>query len=166
METDLTSFLVSHDGGQDTVRIESRDGLGRIVVANAPVTVLGSIIIREKPVLVWKTGDWMDYLDHFLDSSDEVKRIVLDMFAPPEDSTTMREAHTTASRLKMIYPRAAECEFTVIRKLIGIANTNAHEYYGTTSDSYREVVVSFVGERISSGKSALFAFGSKVAHSW
>lgn len=156
---DLSKFLVA---GVDLTTVEIRPGLGRVVVANYDSYEVGTQLIREKPVLIWKSGDWCDYIEKFLELPEAEKAIVLDMFAAATSAQDYLASLVLLRCTEMVDQVGSEAK---MKQLVAIANTNAHEYYGTVAESFHEVVRP-VGERLSSGKSALFAFGSKVAHSW
>jgi SET domain len=140
-------------------RIENHESLGRIVVVSTDAEK-GSRIIREKPVIVWTADDWADFFSKFrrLEQCDQDD--ILDMFHPPFSTPPMmaleREAFAIARRISM--------EPSKVLKILAICNTNAHEYYGNRNQVYFEDL-SANGRRTGSGKSALFLYASKVAHS-
>jgi hypothetical protein len=176
--SDLRRFLVHHDdvddGNEDNgvapVKVVAMDGkLGRVVVAAQCQTKLGQVLFRETPVLVWNTdgdavGTWKSYLDAYLAAPDEDKAIILDMFAPPDDSSLVQKLRREAMAICASCSKyTAALRFDMVLKLMTISNINSHEYYGHPSEDFREVLSSLTS-RLSSGKAALFVFGSKVAH--
>ena len=166
---DLTRFLVADDGQEPATRIEESTGdLGRVVKANVSTERAGCLMIRERPILVWKaekfSDELTDYFDQFLALTEEDKALVLDMCTPPVNSDMMRKAGVTASIYQERYQ--SRLDHGMLQKLIGIANTNAHEYCGGAEAEYSEVFLPLGATRSGSGKAALFVYGSKVEHSW
>ena len=163
-EISLESYVVN--GGDDrTTKIVCTPELGRAVVATRDFPVVGEVMLRERPLLVWNTrgNPFSNYLDCFLDAPQEVKALVLDMHTPPEDSSFMKSLAGDAVLLSLQSERYLALGVEKIIKLLGVSNINSHEYYGTPSEAFYDVVSE--SQRLHSGKSALFAYGSKVAHS-
>jgi len=134
MEIGLTQYLVIIPDGEPTkatTRIEYREGMGRIVMANRAIESVGAPVIREKPVLVWDSENWADYVDQFLSLPETEKSIVLDMHSPsPVESSSMTMQNMVQSALACSISRPGEIGGKTSRKLIAVANTNCHEYYG------------------------------------
>ncbi|OEU17854.1 hypothetical protein FRACYDRAFT_238282 [Fragilariopsis cylindrus CCMP1102] len=144
--TDLVAIVDSSTSRTD-------DDLGRVVIATKDVSV-GTTIIREKPVLVYKHGAWLEMVSAFVNLDEESKDGVLNMFHPPPKLSVMPEEKLVARQLSI--------DPTLVQKLILISNFNSHQYFGCDQERFNEVV-SFSPS--SAGKSALFLFSSKVAHS-
>jgi hypothetical protein len=144
--TDLVAIVESSTSRTD-------DDLGRVVIATKDVSV-GTTIIRERPVLVYKHEAWLEMVTAFVALDEESKNGILDMFHPPPKLSIMTQANLVAGQLSL--------DPTLVQKLILISNFNAHQYYGCDQERFREGS-SFSPS--SAGKSALFLFGSKVAHS-
>jgi SET domain len=159
---DLFSKLVILDDkdAKSITRIENRDGIGRVVVCRENIDSIGTILIREKPLIVWQTDDMDDFLEAFVSASAEDKEIALDMFTPSFKSSIMLKSSSIAQSLSF---RHHNLPFETIHKLVGVIEINAHEYYGHRDSQYAEVTT--FASRLSSGRTALFAFGSKVSHS-
>ena len=156
------SFLYCNIESADFVAVESRTGdLGRVVVATKDVAI-GIKIIRERPILVNKSGDWSGMISAFMALDKKSKNGVLNMFHPPLSSQSVQSQHL---KLQAEYlGRQLSMDSTLVHKLMAISNCNGHEYYGCDNELYHEAPrESF--SRKSSGKMALFLFGSKVAHS-
>eukprot|EP00977_Amphora_coffeiformis_P012802 scaffold3234_cov166-Amphora_coffeaeformis.AAC.17 len=132
--------------------MEHRPSLGRVVVAARSFRV-GEIISREAPVLVWNTGHWLQLEDKFRDLCIQDQTSILDMYYPPLEETTGMNLSMT--QLVGTTP--------LLRKLVAIANTNSHEYYGYHNIAYTETITP--NATPGSGKVAFFAYASKVAHS-
>jgi hypothetical protein len=155
-----SSFLYCNIESTDLVAVvestsRTDDDLGRVVIATKDVSI-GTTIIRERPVLVYKHEAWLEMVSAFLALGEESKDGVLDMFHPPTKPklSIVTDANLVASQLSL--------DPTLVQKLILISNFNAHQYYGCDQERFHEVA-SFSPS--SAGKSALFLFGSKVAHS-
>lgn len=146
--TDLVAIVDSSTSRAD-------NDLGRVVIATKNISV-GTTIIRERPVLVYKQGAWLELVSAFVALDEESKNGVLNMFHPPPNLSIMPEANLVASQLSL--------DPTLVAKLILISNFNAHQYFGCDQELYNEVVASLFSPS-SAGKSALFLFSSKVAHS-
>ncbi|OEU06873.1 hypothetical protein FRACYDRAFT_252779 [Fragilariopsis cylindrus CCMP1102] len=157
---DFDSFLYCNIESTDLVVIvdsstisRTDDDLGRVVIATKDVSV-GTRIIRERPVLVYKHGAWLELVSAFVALDQESKNGVLNMFHPPPKLSIMPEAYLIASQLSL--------DPMLVQKLILISKFNAHQYHGYDQERFSEVV-SFSPS--SAGKLALFLFSSKVAHS-
>ena len=163
----LESYVVNVDAeDKPATEIVSTEDLGRVVVATKDFLNVGEVILREKPLLVWdnQTNGTRQYLDAFLDAPAEVQNLVLDMHTPPESSQYMKSLRSTALNFCNAFPRySAVLGVDKMVKLIGVSNINAHEYNGRPPEAFYDVVSE--ARRLSSGRSALFAYGSKVAHS-
>ncbi|CAB9527677.1 SET domain [Seminavis robusta] len=147
---DLSSFLIENKG--DLV-VERREGQGRLAVATRPLTNLFETVIREKPALIWRSDDFVHYLQQFRSSSSSLQNVILDMFHPPLDSPAVSDLREGAMELAPlgIFTTKGKESVDFIHKLLAIANTNTHEYYGAQDRN--------------TSMSALFLFGSKMAHS-
>jgi hypothetical protein len=161
---DLASFLVPPAPGGDShtkvVRLATHEDLGRIVIATVPYDDIGRPILRERPLLSWSRGS-SNLFNAFLEAPSHVKDIVLDMFTPPANSTLMLQAAAIAGTCAVTYPRASTLGRETMTKLIGVEMANAHAYYGREDLQYFE----HIGGPTGAERSALFAYGSKVAHS-
>lgn len=154
----LQALAVGCDNSPTTemTKVEMHATLGRIVVATADVGV-GCVLIQEAPLMVWASNDWFDFLNTFESLPKVSRQGVLDMFHPPLDSETIQGLEQLAVHLKS----RSSLDVRTIHKLLAISNTNAHEYYGKVASEFHEI--RGAGE-IRSGRSALFLYGSKVAH--
>jgi hypothetical protein len=145
------------------------DGIGRAVVASEPQTDIGKVLFREKPIIVWDTeggevNTWRSYLDAFKDLESHDKALILDMHSPNEECQIVRNLDRIARTLCDEYERELGHELTL--KLLATAETNAHEYYGRPAGDFQETCsVDAMIARRTSGRAALFVYGSKVAHS-
>lgn len=160
----LASYLVG--GAEDrTTKIVCTPELGRAVVATRDFSEVGEVIFREQPLLVWDShvNYFSNFLDRFLDSPQEVRTLVLDMHTPPVDSRFMKSLTETAVALSVQSTRYLTLGVENITKLIGVCNINTHEYYGRPPEDFYDIVSE--SRRSGSGRTALFAYGSKVAHS-
>jgi hypothetical protein len=162
-EVDLSAYVIENNG----IRIESRPGMGRVTVAKKPFEMLHAKVVREKPALVFNTGDNLDYLQKFAAADESVQNGILDMYHPPLSAPSVRSLATAAHWLRK---SGVFVDVEFIHKLLAIMATNAHEYYGTMSNStdgdltqYEQVGV--VGKVNNTGKAALYIYGSKIPHS-
>jgi len=164
----LLSLFESHIVSEDrqATKIVTTKEFGRVVVATRDFPTIGDVIVRERPLLVWDNRDhgFACYLDAFLSASPEAQSLILDMHTPPTDSKYMANLRSTAVALcRQLSNYNAQLGVDKVVQLIGVSNINAHEYYGRPAEAFHEV--ESTEARISSGKSALFAYGSKIAHS-
>lgn len=143
------------DGFVSKTSIAERQGLGRVVIAAQDFAV-GDVILREDPVLVWTSGDWRQCMEQFRDLPHDDQLGILDMFHPPLDEDPANDG--------TMFGFPAGMDAQKIRKLVAIANTNAHEYYGRAQVMYSEIVMPD-GIDPRTDKAALFLYASKVAHS-
>jgi hypothetical protein len=79
------------------VTIVLREGYGRVMVATEPILDVGTVIIREKPLMQWKTYQWETFFDAFLASSIETKKRILDLYVPEHHRLLMDTAKYVAS---------------------------------------------------------------------
>lgn len=163
----LESYIVTFENDEDkrVTKIVATEDLGRAVVASKDFPLVGEVILREMPLLVWDntTDERHQYLESFLDAPEHVQNLVLDMHTPPMESDYMQSFRPEAVAICGMSPRFCALGVEKVIKLMGVSNINAHEYYGKPTEAFYEVIA--VARRISSGQSALFAYGSKVAHS-
>jgi hypothetical protein len=153
-----SSLLMRNVESKELTKVVTRQDLGRIILAATDIDV-GYVVIRETPTMVWRHDDWMDLFTAFQALPEESRQGVLNMFHPPLDrSETMRYLGRLALQLKS----RSSLDVGTIHKLLAIAATNAHEYIGTNQELYREVIG--FDERSTAARSALFLYGSKVAH--
>ena len=157
---DLSAFLIENKG--DLV-VDRRKGQGRLAVASRPLSTLYEIVVRERPALIWRSDDFCQFLLQFRAAGKGVQDAILDMYHPPLDGSGsdsdssdssgvagLREgARELASMRILEEPHQNDPRF--IHKLLAIANTNTHEYYGARHSG--------------TSMSALFLFGSKINHS-
>jgi hypothetical protein len=78
-EDDLSASVIENNG----IRIETRLGMGRVTVATKPFDLLYAKVVREKPALVFKAGDDLDYLQKFAGADESIQNGILDMYHPP-----------------------------------------------------------------------------------
>eukprot|EP00811_Abedinium_folium_P026858 NODE_4004_length_1949_cov_10.892426.p1 GENE.NODE_4004_length_1949_cov_10.892426~~NODE_4004_length_1949_cov_10.892426.p1 ORF type:complete len:553 (+),score=77.67 NODE_4004_length_1949_cov_10.892426:120-1661(+) len=139
--------------------VEHHPAMGRVVVATRDFDK-GEVVIDEAPLLVWANGD-IALLSAYRAAPLFVQETVLGMFHPPLDSNTpvISCSRTIAYRLaRQHHDLGLDTELA--HKLLAIANTNAHTYYGEKVP-FTEM---FEGSQ-GTPKSALFDLSSKVAHS-
>ena len=167
MDSLLQSFVVTQEDTVPATQLSTRPGMGRVFVATKDFQTVGQVVLRERPLLVWSSSNardhFLNYLDAFLEATLEVKSLVLDMHTPDDDPDYMQAIRASASSLCRQYPRVGSLGVDKVTKLIRVANINAHEYTGKPAEAFQEVFM--FGDRVPSGKSALFAYGSKIAHS-
>jgi hypothetical protein len=161
-EDDLGASVIENNG----IRIETRLGMGRVTVATKPFDLLHAKVVREKPALVFKAGDFLDYLEKFAAVDDSIQDGILDMYHPPLSAPSVSSLAPVALWLKKSGP-FKDVEF--IHKLLAIMATNAHEYFGTMSSVTDGDLTRYeqagVGTVNNTGKAALFIYGSKIPHS-
>ena len=162
MTSDLLEFLDKNEKIAKN-HIAEESGMGRVIISDSNVTV-GEHVIREKPILVWRTSDNFieNYIESFLALSINYQAIVLDMFSG--NTSTVRDKKIFAQLLLSMPGIDTRLGHDKLMSLTRIMNLNAHEYYGHSDVAYKEITSSL--PRISSGKAALFAYSSKVSHSW
>lgn len=152
----ISLFDLNVESTEDVAMEYRKVGLSRVVVATKDVEV-GTKIIRERPVLVFdNSGDWEEMVTLFLALDETSKNGILDMFHPPLSSPT---------DISILTGRKLSIDPNLVQKLITICNCNAHEYYGNDGEEYSEIQQTSFSTRLSSPKSSLFLFASKVAHS-
>jgi len=153
----LPALLTKNLESNDLTKVEMHQTMGRIVLTTASVKKVGTILLRESPVLVWKNDDWVEFLAKFESLTDEDRYGVLDMYHPSLDTKQMQELLPTALDLAS-RSTISTLDTAIIHKLLAIVYTNAHEYYndGETSSEVPSQ---------HQQHTALFLYGSKVAHS-
>lgn len=173
---DVLAFTIAsnEEKNHNIFAIETRDGIGRTIVATESVDELGKTLICEKTLITWTVDNWFEFIENFLESSNEIKNLILDMYVPPDNGNIMQNAKTFTMALEYSYSRFAELGRQRTTKLIAIGMGNSYVYhlprtsptnlrvYDLTSTSSNRVVekCDFTG-----GISALFAFGSQLSHS-
>ena len=148
----MTEYLES----TDLVELSRNDEHGRVVIAKENISI-GQKVIRESPVIVWKQNNWVDFFRQYstLPGSDQVG--LLGMHSLPLDCPQLNEEKVRIIQSASI----AGIETSLALKLASICVANCHEYHGNAEQMYREVV-SFIPQRLGSGKTALFLYASKV----
>jgi hypothetical protein len=161
-EDDLSASVIENNG----IRIETRPGMGRVTVATKPFDLLHVKVVREKPALVFKAGDHLDYLQKFAAADESIQNGILDMYHPQLSASSVCSLASVARWLKK---SGVFNDVEFIHKLLAIMATNAHEYFGAMSSStdgdltqYEQVGVGTVNN---TGMAALFIYGSKIPHS-
>jgi hypothetical protein len=96
------------------LKIETRDGKGRVVEATRSFDVLWEKVIREKPTLVWTADNWVDYLTQFQRADEATKSAILNMFHPPLSAPSV--AHLKFSRQSPL--QSGWVSFTVLISFI------------------------------------------------
>jgi hypothetical protein len=161
-EEDLSASVIENNG----IRIEIRPGMGRVTVATKPFDVLYARVVREKPALVFKAGDDLDYLQKFAAADQSIQNGILDMYYPAISNPSVSRL---ASATRRMQKSGVFNDVKFIHKLLAIEATNAHEYFGTVSSSsdgdltQHEYVDGGIVKN--TGKAALFIYGSKISHS-
>lgn len=158
---DLESKLLLNEG----LAIQSKDGMGRVTVATKSFgsDKNGAAIIRETPTLVWPDGNFDQFLLAFQRADRSTQEGILDMYHPPLSASPVAALGTVASALM---GRHGYDDAAFIHKLLAIVATNAHEYYGEQlAASGGDLRVHETYNSPGAPKSALFLFGSKIAHS-
>ena len=168
----LEGFLVPINGqggeSKSNTRIIEEDGLGRVIFSTDSFE-LGDCVIREKPILVWEGHDiqcsYISYIEGFMELPQEHQSVILDMFS--DDVFDPREIARTELALLMTMPQLeSQLGAQKVRQLIRIAKLNAFEFYGYRNVQYLETISTFNPGGRPGGRSALFAYSSKLAHSW
>ena len=149
----MTQYLES----SELVKLGETIELGRFVVATTKVEV-GNTIIKESPILVWKSNDWLEFFTKYEQLPIDEQASVLDMFCFPTDSTQLQSQMAAISHGAFV----AGIEISLALKLASICNANCHEYHGFDNEAYSEVMTF---PRMGSRKAALFLYASKVSHS-
>jgi len=161
----LEGFLVPINGqegeGKSNTRIVEEDGLGRVIVST-DTFVLGDCVIREKPILVWEDHSILgSYIEGFIELPQEHQSVILDMFSG-DVFDPLEIARTELALLVTMPHLESQLGAQKVRQLIRIAKLNAFEFYGYRNVQYLETI----GTRNPGRRSALFAYSSKLAHSW
>jgi hypothetical protein len=161
IEMDATSSKSS------LVTIVNREGYGRVVVATKLIHELGTVVVRERPLLEWTINNWDEYLINLLNSSNETKKQVFDMHIPKEDSKVMQAALRRAMSCLETYARYPALEREFAAQLIGIAISNSHSYSDSQLETLDELIdaLSPGDDYCGDTKSALLSVGSRIAHS-
>lgn len=140
--------------------IETQEGLGRVLVARQAFPAW-SAVLCEAPLLRWRAlagrEGLAELLEAFEAASPDVQAAVLSLAHPPLDS----EAPRCVERRELAKEEGKQlCSLSVgtIHKLLMIVDTNAHTFFGE---------MELGGGAVAHGveQSALFAVGSKAAHS-
>ncbi|CAB9509538.1 expressed unknown protein [Seminavis robusta] len=157
---DLKFFLARlQDNELDPTSIETSESLGRYVVARRDFSDLGTVIFREKPMVVHSDNDLRQLYDGYLNATDHTKQLILDMYTPPSNSALMLQAAMMSGLSALGYRRAAELGPQKMTKLAGASMTNSFAYYG------RPLQYTEITQATTRKKAALLAYGSKLAHS-
>ncbi|KAG7341425.1 hypothetical protein IV203_023377 [Nitzschia inconspicua] len=157
----LEKKLILNEG----LTITTKDGMGRVAVAmrDFGTEKFHHAIIREAPSLVWSDRDFGQFLLAFKRADSDAQKTILDMYHPPLSTPHVVELGTLASALA--YLRVYQ-DVAFIHKLLAIAATNGHQYYGEPIAAADGDLRQHEMLRSSEApKTALFLFGSKIAHS-
>jgi hypothetical protein len=117
--------------GQGDTELRTDETLGRIIVSNKTYTQLGSIVVREQSLVVWPNDRWDLLLEELRYLDAETILMVLDLYTPPLKSKLMIEVRQIA---QFLCTSTNDWPIDQIHKVVGAAQTNAHEYYGHTAD--------------------------------
>lgn len=91
----IEAMLLSNKG----LTIETRGGLGRLAVATKDFDEMNETVIRELPSLVWREGDYQDYLRSFKGADIHIQSAILDMYHPSFTSPSVVGLRGLASML-------------------------------------------------------------------
>ncbi|KAL7470673.1 hypothetical protein ACHAXS_010926 [Conticribra weissflogii] len=109
----------------------------------------GTAVIREYPVIIWKTDDWVDFFKKFKRLTEDDQAAITNMNHPPLSSPELlRELPVIRAAC------ATNTDIFLARKLSSVCLMHEREYNGEESHT--------IG---SSAKSALFLFSSRVSRS-
>ena len=129
--------------------------LGRVTIATRSFERLYVPILREKPAIVCRSSDYMDYMEQFLQCPEEVQIGILDCFHQSLEESTMGKSLVEPA--KLLFLLGVLDDFTLIHKLLSIYATNAHQYKENSSSDD--------ADDTDTDTSALPIFGSKLPHS-
>jgi hypothetical protein len=147
------------------ITIEHRGGFGRVAVTTESIEDVGTIVIREKQLLLWENHKWDEFFEKFLELPDATKRLILDMTVPPRNSKPMEGAEQSAAYLLQDNPRFRQLGVEYVTKLIAIAKTNVHSYSDKQLGKLEDMLDGLSDAHSDESKCALLALGSHVAHS-
>ena len=122
----LDSQLLTNNG----LQIETREGMGRVAFTTKKFDKMYEKVIREKPALVWEVDNMFDYVQKFKEADAKTQASILDMYHPPLSAPSVAKLKKTAATLAMM---GVDHDMDFIHKLLAIATTNAHQYYGETA---------------------------------
>lgn len=152
------------------VRVDVVPGLGRAVVATRHFAP-GDEVIVEAPLIMWREntpqGEGRVFLKAFLDASPRARESILDMAHPSLDEELLivkilkEHADKLASSPEFAKSRLLDAK--TIHKLLLISATNTHTFRG--GDAAADKLSQHMPGDEERAPSALFALGSKVAHS-
>jgi hypothetical protein len=136
---DLELLVLENNG----LRVISHPEMGRVAVATRSFDRLSlETVLREKPALICKANDYLDFMEQFLECPEESQVGILDMFYQPLSSPMGKSLMEPA---QILYMLGALADVHVIHQLLSIYATNAHQYQDD--------------------KSAMPILGSKISHS-
>jgi hypothetical protein len=141
-------------------KMEWREHYGTVPVATKPILALGTIIMREKPLLFWNTHQCHEFFDQFLQLSDEKQKLICAMFVKPTYNVMER-----AVSLLQAHARFQKLGTNFAAMLIAIADINAHSYCEKRLGTFQEVMEGLSSSTNINAKSALLEFGSNLATS-
>ena len=101
------------------------------------------------------------YIEGFIELPQEHQSVILDMFSG-NVFDPLEIARTELALLMAMPHLESQLGAQKIRQLIRIAILNAYEFYGYSNVQYLETIVT----RNPGRRSALFAYSSKLVHSW
>ena len=121
---DLECLIVENRG----LASEMHPQMGRVLVATQPLTDLYQPVLREQPALVCQQGDYMDYMEQFLDLPETLQVGLLDMFYQPLHSPM---GQSLVEPAKILFLLGALEDLVVLHQLLAILVTNGHQYQET-----------------------------------
>ncbi|CAB9512354.1 SET domain [Seminavis robusta] len=120
--------------------------LCRTTVATRSFDTLYVPILIERPATICASGDFLAYLEQFLNAPEDVQLAILDCSAQPLDSPM---GQSLVEPAKVLFLLEVIDDFDLIHRLLSIYATNAHQYK----------------EDDDGGIGCLPLFGSKMNHS-
>jgi SET domain len=165
--TSATSCTTSSIPNNGKVAIVNRVGYGQVMVATESILELDTIVFREKPILFWEVENWDELFDRYLNASKKIKKQVLAMFIPPEDSKARNDAAEYVKPCKKSFPRFKELGKDLAIQLISITIANAHSYMNSSFESVEQRMAGLLrfGKNQGDTTSALLPFGVHIRHS-
>ena len=142
------------------IKVSYSDGakgksLGRTTVATRSFDTLYVPVLRERPAIICASGDYLGYLEQFLNSSEDVQMGILDCFAQPLDSPM---GQSLVEPAKLMFLLGVLDDFNLIHRLLSIYATNAHQYKDISDK------VNTGADEKDDAIGCLPIFGSKINH--
>lgn len=127
----MNDFVTENNG----IRVETMGDLGRVVIATKDFDNLSTVLLREKPAIVWKSSKSLsrhnaNFLQTFTGLSAELQTNILSLYHPTinhQSSILIEKLRPKANSLAAMTDRVLNFLLLLVSTLIAIMDTSQWE---------------------------------------